>query len=356
MPLSPAPGNQPQQNPAETLKDLEPRRVRLTDVSPRDGLQNEPNLVATEAKVDLITSLVAAGVDEIEVTSFVSRKWIPQLGDSGEVCEGLDHWLRSHGWNLATDPREGGRTAPLFSALVPNAKGLEGLSEVNQKAGRKLIGKASVFTAASETFCRKNINATIAESIERFGPVIAQSHQQGLLVRGYISCVVACPFEGAIAPEAVCNVVRSLIDAGVDEIDLGDTIGAADEASIDRLLQACLPIFESRGWTHNGLMLPEHVTLHLHDTFGRAGACVRRALDLGVRSFDGAVGGLGGCPYASLPGKRAPGNVALDLIQTVAESMGYRVSCDPEFVRSCGRLALQMTGRLHDGSTGAKHG
>ena len=173
--MQPRPASMQQPTP---LAPFEAGRVRLTDVSPRDGLQNEAEQVATEAKIRLIASLVEARVDEVEITSFVSRKWIPQLGDAVEVCQGLDAWLTRHDWTLAGHAAAGARSAPLFSALVPNAKGMETLLEVNSRAGRRLIGKASVFTAASESFCRKNINATIAESIERFAPVISANHQQ----------------------------------------------------------------------------------------------------------------------------------------------------------------------------------
>lgn len=286
-------------------------RVRITDVSPRDGLQNEPGVIATADKARLIAMLAAAGVDEIEATSFVSARWVPQLGDAASLLE----IVASEG----SDSRR-----PMLSALVPNDKGMLALLESNSSAAQAagweakgagaLIRKASVFTAASETFARKNTNATIAETLERFRPVMSLARENALRIRGYISCAVACPFEGAIAPARVADVAQSLVDLGVDELDIADTIGAADESSISRVIDAVLERVGPH-WLH-----PERFTIHLHDTFGRAASCVRAAAKLGVRSFDASVAGLGGCPYASTPGRRAPGNIdTLLLLRTVSE-------------------------------------
>lgn len=281
-------------------------RVRITDVSPRDGLQNEPGVIATADKARLVDLLCRAGVDEVEVTSFVSAKWVPQLGDAAELLK-----------LLHPSPREGAGggvlRAPAFSVLVPNDKGMAAaLASIDAGA---VIDKVSVFTAASETFNRRNTNASIAESIERFAPVIEQAAARDLLVRGYISCVIACPFDGPIAPAKVAEVARLLVNIGVDEIDLGDTIGAATPESTLAMLDAVLAEI-GEGWLD-----PETFTLHLHDTFGRAASCARAALDRGVRSFDGSVAGLGGCPYASTPGKRAPGNISTEtLIRTIREA------------------------------------
>lgn len=300
-------------------------RVRITDVSPRDGLQNEPGVIPTDEKLRLVRAVIDSGVDEVEVTSFVSPKWIPQLGDAAALLE-----------SLAAHLRAGGITPPLLSALVPNEKGMASLVAANASAGsgpwgERLIGKASVFTAASESFSLRNTNASIAETIDRFGPVLALCKAQGILVRGYVSCVIACPFEGPIEPGAVVDVARRLVEIGVDEIDLGDTIGAADLAGIERLLKA----FEGE----SGSMSVRSLTVHLHDTFGRAGACARKAMEMGVRSFDGSAGGLGGCPYASTPDRRAPGNISTDLLVTIARELGLGCSVDLDALRGAGAIA-----------------
>lgn len=283
-------------------------RVRITDVSPRDGLQNEPGIIPTADKVRLIELLCATGVDEIEVTSFVSPKWVPQLGDAAEVV------------------RELSSSSVCLSALVPNDRGLQGALDANRSAQHEIISKVSVFTAASEAFSAKNTNASIAETIERFKPVVAGAHAAGMLVRAYVSCVIACPFEGAIAPAKVVKVCQSLLDLGIHELDLGDTIGAGTPETIATLLRVLdreIPIHAGR--------IP--ITLHLHDTFGRAADCVKAALDMGVRSFDGSVAGLGGCPYASkkLPDgtiQRAPGNISTELLVRTIHEAGYETGVD----------------------------
>jgi hydroxymethylglutaryl-CoA lyase len=279
-------------------------RVRITDVSPRDGLQNEPGVISTRDKAHLINLLAHAGLDEIEVTSFVSAKWVPQLGDAAELLAILAP----------------SSLAPQLSALVPNDKGMQSLLDANKVAGRTLITKASVFTAASETFAHKNTNASIAQTLERFKPVIAAAKAQHLQVRGYISCVIACPFEGPIAPAKVADVASALVNLGVDELDLGDTIGAGTPESTRAMLDA---VHHAVGphWRENF-----RTTLHLHDTFGRAASCVQAALDAGIRSFDGSVAGLGGCPYASTPTKRAPGNIDTALLVRTIHAAGYRTS------------------------------
>ncbi len=285
-------------------------RVRITDVSPRDGLQNEPGIIPTTDKVELIRRLCLTGVDEVEVTSFVSPKWVPQLADAQEVCASLSP--------LPPGGRIGGH--PVFSVLVPNEKGMASALDVN--ARRHVLSKVSVFTAASETFSKKNTNATIAETLERFVPVMEVAHDESLPVRAYISCVIACPFEGPISPAAVAHVARQLVDLGADEIDLGDTIGAGTPDTI-RAMLAAVRAELGDSW------LPAHrLTLHLHDTFGRAADCVNAALDFGVRSFDGSVAGLGGCPYASTPGKRAPGNISTELLVQTIHNAGYTTGVD----------------------------
>jgi len=306
-------------------------RVRITDVSPRDGLQNEPGVIPTAEKVRLVELLCATGVDEVEVTSFVSPKWVPQLGDAAEVCAGLI-----------------GKKPPgmLFSALVPNEQGMESLLGANERArrGPRLIDKASVFTAASETFSKKNTNATIAESLVRFGPVAAAAGREALALRGYISCVIACPFEGPIAAAAVADVAAALVDVGVTELDLGDTIGAGTPETVRAMLSAV------RDRVGGGWFERQAVTLHLHDTFGRAAECVKTALGLGVRSFDGSVAGLGGCPYASTPGRRAPGNISTELLVRTVEEAGYETGVDLGKLEEAARFAREIVGKARAGA------
>lgn len=297
-------------------------RVRITDVSPRDGLQNERGVVSTGDKIRLVGALLRAGVDEVEVSSFVSPKWVPQLGDAAGVFEGV--------------AREWGGF-PLLSALVPNEKGFDAACEVNERAGRALIGKVSVFTAASETFSRKNTNASIDETVERFAAFVPRAFAMGFHVRMYVSCAVACPFEGPIAPGAVRRVVdklRAIVpDGHGGEIDLGDTIGVAHPADIAALLGE----FDAR---ERGAM-----TLHLHDTFGRAGECVRAALELGVRSFDGSVAGLGGCPYAGTPEKPAPGNISTETLVRAVRDAGFECAVEDGALREAASIAREIVSR-----------
>ncbi len=297
-------------------------RVRITDVSPRDGLQNEPLVhgapIATERKAELVRAVAACGVDEVEVTSFVSPTWVPQLGDAAELCDRL--------------AREGVADTQL-SALVPNEKGMQSLLAANERAGRRLLSKASVFTAASETFSRKNTNATIAETLDRFTPVISMARGAGLAVRGYVSCVVACPFEGAIEPSAVAGVCERLLAMGVDEVDLGDTIGRATPETMAAVLRAVMDVVPK-----------EQIVVHLHDTFGGAAACVAVSLQHGVRSFDGSAGGLGGCPYASHAGQQAPGNIRLWTLVEAVHASGYTTGVDLDRLAAAERLALRMIG------------
>ncbi len=301
-------------------------RVRITDVAPRDGLQNEPGLVATSDKAALVRAIAASGVDEVEVTSFVSRRWVPQLGDASELCD-----------LLAQDPPPG----PLYSALVPNERGMEAVLAANARAGRRLIGKVSVFTAASETFSQRNTNASIAESMARFRPVIAAAHAEGLMVRAYVSCIVACPFEGEVDPWAVASVAGRLVDLGAEEIDLGDTIGAGTPETVGRVLSTTMGYLdEAHGWTN-----ASRITLHLHDTHRRAADCARVALELGVRSFDGAAGGLGGCPYAGTPDRRAPGNIPTATLLDVIERAGLRHGVNRGLLGRASALASSLAGK-----------
>lgn len=321
-----------------------PDRIRITDVSPRDGLQNEAGVIATADKVRLVELLCASGVDEVEVSSFVSPKWVPQLGDAAEVFAGLA-------------ASGGGSSRPLFSALVPNEKGMLAALDVRQRTG--LLDKVSVFTAASETFSRKNTNASIAETLERFKPVLAIARDAGLPVRGYVSCVIACPFEGPIDPKKVAAVCVQLAELGVNEIDLGDTIGAGDAASTRAMLTGVRAALATAPAPSGALNPPswwshERLTLHLHDTFGRAAECVRAALDEGVRSFDSSVAGLGGCPYASTPGKRAPGNIATHTLVNAVRSAGYVCEVDDVALDHAAAFASEIVAKSR-AATGDSH-
>lgn len=316
-----------------------PELVRITDVSPRDGLQNEPGVIPTADKARLVELLCATGVDEVEVTSFVSPKWVPQLGDAQALLADLSTRLESAAEHLLV--------------LVPNEIGLEGLLSANSAALEQsetydpLIDKIAVFTAASETFSRKNTNASIAETLRRFKLVIdrwlwqdeGRAHRVKWQCRGYVSCAIACPFEGPIAPQAVRDVAMSLFDLGCKEIDLGDTIGVATPESMQALLR-CMNEARAQSVDHDWL-----TTLHLHDTFGRAAECVKVALDMGVRSFDGSVAGLGGCPYASTPGKRAPGNIDTRLLVETVHLAGYRTNVNLDRLEDAATFARQIVSK-----------
>ncbi len=295
--------------------------VRIIDVSPRDGLQNEPRVIPVADKVRLVELLARSGLDEIEVSSFVSPKWIPQLGDAAEVFRAA----------AAFKP-----DGMLYSALVPNEKGMQAARAVNDEAGRRVIDKVSVFTAASETFARRNTNASIAETLERFEPVFRAARQGGLASRGYISCAVACPFEGAIHPQALVAVARRLAALGADEIDVADTIGAGTPARVAAMLGELIAGLGD-AW------LPR-ITLHLHDTFGQAGACAAEALRLGIRSFDAAAGGLGGCPYASTADRRAPGNLSTERLVGVIRSAGLSCRVDSTALGEAALFARGLRG------------
>ncbi|HVZ93535.1 MAG TPA: hydroxymethylglutaryl-CoA lyase [Phycisphaerales bacterium] len=310
--------------------------VRITDVSPRDGLQNEQGVIPTTQKARLVELLRATGVDEIEVSSFVSPKWVPQLGDAAEVFALI-------------------RSAPgdaSFSALVPNAQGMEAALEVNRGGDTPLIEKVSVFTAASETFSKRNTNATIAETLERFKPVIELAREEGLMVRGYVSCAIACPFEGPIAPATVADVACQLLDLGVDEVDLGDTIGAGTDPTVRAMLEE---VIRTVGGLDENEWGEPNVTVHLHDTFGHAAECVLAALELGVRSFDGSVAGLGGCPYASTPGKRAPGNISTELLVRTVHGAGFETGVALDKLEAAAVYARSIVAKARElgGAAGA---
>jgi hydroxymethylglutaryl-CoA lyase len=250
-----------------------PERVTIVEVGPRDGLQNEKAQISAADKRTLIERLATAGLPVIEAGAFVSPKWVPQMADTAEVLAGLTR-----------------RPGVRYPVLVPNDKGYAAARAAN-------VDEIAVFAAASETFSQKNINCSIAESLERFAPVMAAAKADGVRVRGYVSCVAGCPYEGAIAHGAVIRVTRALLDMGCFEVSLGDTIGVGTPARMRVLLKditAELPVAK--------------LAAHFHDTYGQAVANLTVALDEGIRTFDSSVGGLGGCPYA--PG--AGGNVATE--------------------------------------------
>lgn len=309
-----------------------PGRVRITDVAPRDGLQNEPNPIPTRDKLRLIELLAASGVDEVEITSFVSPKWVPQLGDAEEVARETRTFAEGVRQVLASFPSKvrDAERLPVFSVLVPNEKGFERALELHDPQEFPL--KIALFTAASEEFNKRNTNASIDESIERFAPIVPRAIEAGMQIRFYISCAVECPFAGHTEPSAVRAVADKLMElvpaharAGVD-LDIADTIGVAHPADIAALCAA-----------HPDLL--GQTTLHLHDTFGRASPCIRAALELGVRSFDGAVGGLGGCPYAFTPEQRAPGNIDSGILVRTVHDAGYETGVDLESLDDAGAFA-----------------
>jgi isopropylmalate/homocitrate/citramalate synthase len=263
-----------------------PGPVKLVEVGPRDGLQNEATPIPTEMKVAFIRKLAEAGCAEIEVTSFVHPRRVPQLADAEAVIDGCRDLIQ--------------RGSPTLTALVPNERGLA-------RALAAGITRIALFTAASETFTDKNIDMSIAESLQRFAPVARDALAAGLTVRGYVSTCFVCPYEGEIAPEPVLRVAAALLEMGVDEVSLGDTVGAAVPTDVYRLLDLLLT------------QLPrERLALHFHDTSGTALANVLAALERGITTFDSSAGGLGGCPYA--PG--AAGNLATEDLIYMLNRMG----------------------------------
>ncbi len=260
-----------------------PRRIKLVEVGPRDGLQNEKEIVPTAVKVELIDRLSAAGLPVIEAGSFVSPKWVPQMADTPEVLAGL-------------------RRAPgvSYPVLVPNSKGLEGALAAG-------VEEIAVFGAASESFSQKNINCSIAESLERFAPVIAAARDKGLRVRGYVSCVLGCPYEGAIAPAKVAEVAARLFEMGCYEVSLGDTIGTGTPGKAQAMVEAVAERAPR-----------QRLAAHFHDTYGQALANLYAVMEKGIAVIDASVAGLGGCPYA----KGASGNVATEDVLYMLDGLG----------------------------------
>ena len=285
--------------------------VRIYEVGPRDGLQNEKAVIAVDDKVALIKALVDAGLKDIEVGSFVSPKWVPQMADTDRVMAALDY---------ANDVN--------YTTLVPNVKGWEGFVQASANLPRN-AGEIAVFIAASEGFSKANLNCTVEDSLSRLAPVVEAAQNAGVPVRGYVSCMTDCPFDGPTSPEAVVRAVEGLRRLAPMPVSLGDTIGAGTPETVTRVIKAVaevMPIADVAG--------------HFHDTGGRALDNVQASLELGVRVFDAAVGGLGGCPYA--PG--APGNVATEAVVERVEALGYSTGLDHAALTRAGVMARKLRG------------
>ena len=283
-----------------------PDFVRIVEVGPRDGLQNEPGEVPTAVKVELIERLADAGLRSVEATAFVSPKWVPQMADHTEVLERIR--------------RKPGVSYPV---LTPNLKGFEAA----RAAG---ASEVAIFGAASEAFSRKNINCSIAESLERFRPVVSTAKNSNVKVRGYISCVLGCPYEGDIDPQRVAEVAVALYDMGCYEISLGDTIGVGTPAKAKAMIEAC------------GKRVPvERLAGHYHDTYGQALANIYASLEMGVGTFDASIAGLGGCPYA----KGATGNVATEDVVYLLHGMGIKTGVDLDRLVDIGQWICRVLGK-----------
>jgi hydroxymethylglutaryl-CoA lyase len=287
--------------------------VKIVEVGPRDGLQNEPGELPTAIKLELIERLADAGLRSVEATAFVSPKWVPQMADHTEVLERIR--------------RKPGVSYPV---LTPNLKGFEAA----RAAGATEV---AIFGAATESFSRRNINCSIAESLERFAPLTQAAEKAGVKVRGYVSCVLGCPYEGEVAPERVAEVAGALYDMGCYEVSLGDTIGTGTPAKTKALIEACarrVPI--------------ERLAGHYHDTYGQALANAYASLELGVRSFDASVAGLGGCPYA----KGASGNVATEDVVYMLQGLGLDTGIDLEALVDTGRWISGILKREYGSKAG----
>ena len=287
-----------------------PSRVKIVDVGPRDGLQNEKAPVPATVKIELVHRLQDAGLLEIEVTSYVSPKWVPQMADNAEVMAGIRR-----------------RPGVRYSVLTPNLQGLEAA----MKPPRELWpDEIVVFGAASEAFSQRNINCSIAESIERFRPVVAAARANDIYVRGAISCTVGCPYEGEIAPERVEMVARLMKGIGVQHIGVADTIGVGTPRKVQRAMEASLKHYEL-----------DDVSGHFHDTYGQALANTLICLEMGVWQFDTSVAGLGGCPYA----KGATGNVATEDVVYLLHGMGIKTGIDLDKLIDAGKFISDFLGR-----------
>jgi hydroxymethylglutaryl-CoA lyase len=280
--------------------------VTLFEVGPRDGLQNEPMLIPTQAKVRLVDALSDCGFENIEVTSFVSRKWVPQMADATEVLSGIRR-----------------RPGTSYSALTPNMLGFERALEAN-------ASEVAVFASASESFSQKNINCSISESVKRFRPVVQAARTAMIPVRGYVSCVTDCPYEGAVTPDAVAEVAAALFTLGCYQVSLGETLGKSTPKRVGEMLDAVLD------------RLPAHrLAGHFHDTSGHALDNIKVGLARGLRVFDASVGGLGGCPFA--PG--AKGNVATEAAVAMINAMGFETGINVDRLSDVAKFAESLRSR-----------
>ncbi len=283
-----------------------PAHVTLVDVGPRDGLQNEPQTIAAADKIELVHRLQAAGLTRIEVTSFVSPKWVPQMADNAQVMAGIER-----------------RAGVRYSALTPNMKGFEGALAAG-------VNEVVIFAAASEAFSQRNINCSIAESIERFVPVVKAARDQGILVRAAVSCALGCPYEGDVAPSQVAQVVQQLLDIGAQHIGIADTIGVGTARQVDAVMSRVLKL------------LPiDEVSGHFHDTYGQALTNIHASLQLGIHVFDTSIAGLGGCPYA----KGATGNVATEDVVYLLHGLGIDTGIDFDRLVDAGDFISTVLGR-----------
>ena len=278
--------------------------VTLFEVGPRDGLQNEKTQIATNDKIALVNLLSQAGLRKIEVSSFVSPKWVPQMADAAEVFAGID---RVEGVE--------------YTALTPNMRGFEG-------AIASGVNEIAIFGAASEGFSQKNINCSIAESLERFAPVVDAAKEANIPVRGYVSCVTDCPYDGVVAPTAVASVAKEMLALGCYEISLGDTIGVGTPKKVALMLEAVLKVVDA-----------DRLAGHFHDTNAQALVNIEVALEHGLRVFDASVGGLGGCPYA--PG--AAGNVATEKVVVMLEAKEFSTGIDRKKLEAAASFARSLT-------------
>jgi hydroxymethylglutaryl-CoA lyase len=287
-----------------------PSRVKLIDVGPRDGLQNEKSPVPAGVKVELVHRLQAAGLKEIEVTSYVSPKWVPQMADAPEVMAGITR-----------------QPGVRYSVLTPNKQGLDAALAAPRELWPDEI---VVFAAASEAFSQRNINCSIADSIERFAPVVAAALAAGISVRGAMSCTVGCPYEGEVAPERVAHLAGLMKGIGVQRVDVADTIGVGTPLKVRKALEATLQHFDVAD-----------ISGHFHDTYGQALANTLAALDMGVWNFQSSVAGLGGCPYA----KGATGNVATEDVVYMLHGMGIDTGIDLDLLVDAGKFISDFLGR-----------
>lgn len=283
-----------------------PQQVTIVEVGPRDGLQNEASFIKTETKIELVNLLSQSGLTQIEVTSFVSPKAIPQLADNDLVFNGINKHTGIH-----------------YSVLVPNERGM-------LKALEAGVKEIAVFTAASESFTRKNINCSIAESLSRFKPVFALAQSNQIKIRAYISCVLGCPYEGSITPGQVIAVASELLDMGADEICLGDTIGVGTSRQTRAVIEALLKLIPQ-----------SQLAMHFHDTYGQAIANILTSLEYGIHRFDSSVAGLGGCPYA----RGASGNVATEDVLYLMHGLGIETGIDIFKIVEAGDMICKALGK-----------